>query len=336
VTEPENPLGKAQSTFVDRLPHRTTAAEKIPLADALGRTLHADVTAPEPAPPYPRAIAEGFIIYAASAHGASEESPRSFKIVGTCLPGDATFPPLQPGEAVEVACGSLVPDGPVALARMWEAKRDGNTVRVSRPFPPRFFIEETGCDMSLGAMIAPAGTVLGADHIGLIATQGIASVSVARAPRVTVFASGDEVVPFDQQLSPGLIRDSNTPMLCAAIAAAGGVANAGGIMQDDFARCVDIIREALKHADMIVIAGGTAVGGRDFVSDLLREVGELLVDGVPMKSGRPLIMGVAEGGHKPIVCVAGHPPEALRGFRLFGVAAIDRLLGRDRPLPADA
>jgi molybdopterin biosynthesis enzyme len=84
---------------------------------------------------------------------------------------------------------------------------------------------------------------------------------------------------------------------------------------------------------MIVISGGTAVGGRDFISDLVKAVGELIIDGVPMRSGRPLIMG--RSGKKPIVCVAGHPPEALRGFRLFGAAALDRLQGRAAELPLD-
>ena len=104
-------------------------------------------------------------------------------------------------------------------------------------------------------------------------------------------------------------------------------------MTDDFADFVEAMHMALKNSDMIVISGGTAVGGRDFISDLIREVGELIIDGVPMRSGRPLIMGVSN--HKPIVCVAGHPPEALRGFELFGVAAINRILGRNVDLPAD-
>ncbi|MDH5526068.1 MAG: molybdopterin molybdotransferase MoeA [Nitrospirota bacterium] len=333
MSEP-SPLVVAQQKFAAAVPLRATAAEQVGLADALGRTLAADVTAPEAAPPYPRAIAEGFVVHAASTQGASEESPRSFKVVGACMPGDDTFPAMQPGEAVEVACGSLMPDGPVSVARMWEAKRDGNTITVVRPFPPRFFIEEIGCDMAQGATVAAAGTVLGPDEIGVIAAQGIGKVAVAKAPTVTLFASGDEVVPFTDAMRPGIIRDSNTPMLAAAIAQAGGVPVAGGIMKDDFKKCVEAVNAALQTSDMVVIAGGTAVGGRDFVSDLLREVGTLLVDGVPMKSGRPLIMGLS-GNNKPIVCVAGHPPEALRGFRLFGQAAIDRLLGRDRPLPED-
>ena len=96
---------------------------------------------------------------------------------------------------------------------------------------------------------------------------------------------------------------------------------------------VTAVRAGLASSDMVVISGGTAVGGRDFISDLVRACGDLLIDGVPMRSGRPLIMGMSQD--KPLICVAGHPPEALRGFRLFGVAAMNRLLGCETDLPAD-
>ena len=103
-------------------------------------------------------------------------------------------------------------------------------------------------------------------------------------------------------------------------------------MGDDFDAFVAVIEEVLDDSDMIVISGGTAVGGRDFVSDLIKAVGELIIDGVPMRSGRPLIMGIAKG--KPIIAVAGHPPEALRGFRLFGEPALKKLLGQKVVLEA--
>jgi molybdopterin molybdotransferase len=122
-------------------------------------------------------------------------------------------------------------------------------------------------------------------------------------------------------------------MLAAAVTAAGAAPVIGGIMRDDFDKFVAAVKSALAQSDMILISGGTAVGGRDFISDLVQAVGELLVDGVPMRSGRPLIMGHAQG--KPIVCVAGHPPEALRGFRLFGIAALHRLTGCNAALPLD-
>jgi molybdenum cofactor synthesis domain-containing protein len=233
-----------------------------------------------------------------------------------------------------VVTGVVVPDGPYSIVRMWEAQRDGDRFAITRSFPPRFFVEDQGCDLKKGGVVISAGTQLGAAELGSIAALGITQLPVARRPRVTVFSCGDEVIAYDQALRPGLIRDSNSVMLCAAVTTAGGDAHNAGILGDDFETVVTAMRAALNNADMLVISGGTAAGGGDFMSNVVRDLGELLVDGVPMRSGRPLIMGVAKG--KPIVCVAGHPPEALRGFRLFGVAALNRLLGRDLPLPEDS
>lgn len=328
-----SPLVEAQEKFSQAIPFAAMPAETVSLSQALGRTLHGDLLAPEDSPPYHRAIVEGFAVHIADTQAASENNPVQFKIVGNVEPGDERCPQFGAGQAIEVNTGSIVPDGPIAIVRMWDCKRDGDTFTITRPFPPRFFIEDRGCDIKQGSVVLAAGTVIEAKDIGAIASLGLDKVPVARQPRVTLFSSGNEVIAHTQPLRPGLIRDCNGPMLSAAVTAAGGVPQFGGIMSDDFEGFVAAVRSALKHADMIVISGGTAVGGRDFISDLIREVGELLVDGVPMKSGRPLIMGVASG--RPIIAVAGHPPEALRGFRLFGVAAFDRALGRNVALPME-
>jgi len=328
-----SPLVEAQETFINAVPAQRMAAETIALDKALGRTLYSDFSAPEDSPPYHRAIVEGFLVNTAETRGASEENSTSFKVVGSVAPGDPVCPSFGAGEAIEVQTGSILPDGQVSIVRMWEAKRDGDSVSISRPFPPRFFIEDQGCDINKGDTIISAGTVLTPQHIGTIASLGLGEVSVASQPRVTVFASGDEVTPYTEPFKPGMIRDCNSPMLEAAVAAAGGQATLGGIMGDNFDAFVGAVRNTLEQTDMIVISGGTAVGGRDFISDLIKEVGELLVDGVPMRSGRPLIMGIADG--KPIVAVAGHPPEALRGFQLFGVPAIAKLMCQTTELPED-
>ncbi len=328
-----SPLREAQQKFAAAVPLRAVAAETLTLDQALGRTLCDDLKAPLDSPPYARAIVEGFLVRTEETAGASEEAPVTFRVVGEVNPGDAQCPSVGAGETVQVATGSIVAEGPYSIVRMWEAKRDGDSIAVSRPFAPRFFIEEQGCDVAKGSVVLAAGSVLGAADLGTIASLGLDTVTVAHMPRVTVFSSGNEVISHTETPRPGAILDCNSVMLSAAVRETGGTASFGGIMKDDFDAFVAAARKALAESDMLVISGGTAVGGRDFISDLLREVGELLVDGVPMRSGRPLIMGVADG--KPIVCVAGHPPEALRGFRLFGVAAMDRLLGRNRPLPED-
>lgn len=319
------PLISAQQTFLDATTADLMPAETVALSAALGRVLHSDLVAAEDAPPYHRAIVEGFVVHAADTRAASEENPVSFKIVGSVAPGDAACPAFGAGEGVETQTGSIIPDGEVAIVRMWEAQRDGDSFSISRPFPPRFFIEDQGCDIQRGSTILQAGTVLDASHIGTLASLGLDAVSVSHQPRVTIFASGNEVIPHTATMAAGKIRDCNSPMLAAAVAAAGGIAQQAGIIGDDFAGFVAAVKQALNDSDMILISGGTAVGGRDFISDLIKEVGELLVDGIPMRSGRPLIMGMA--GQTPIVAVAGHPPEALRGFRLFGAPALQKLMG---------
>jgi molybdopterin molybdotransferase len=332
MSEP-SPLVAAQRKFVDALPLRSLAVETCPLEQSLGRVIAGDVIAPTDMPPYHRVIVEGFLIHSEDSAGASEEQPVTFRVAGAVMPGDRHCPAFGHGQALRVATGSIAPDGAFSVVRMFEARQRGEEFSISRPFQPRFFIEEQGCDLRKGAIAVAAGTRLGAFHIGSIASLGIAHVSVSARPRITIFASGNEVIPYTDIPAPGQIRDSNSIMLAAAAVEAGGIPEMAGIMRDDFEAFVSTVRIALERSDMIVISGGTAVGGRDFISDLVRAVGDLIVDGVPMRSGRPLIMGHAKG--KPIVCVAGHPPEALRGFRLFGVAAIDRLQGRQAELPAD-
>jgi len=330
----KSPLVEAQEKFVDAIPKATTAAQPCALLGANGRTLAKSLVADMDMPPYPRAIVEGFLVNAADTKGASEDNPISFKVVGDVNPGDETCPAIGQGEAIQVATGSIVSDDPVAVVRMWEAKQQEKEFSISRPFPPRFFLEEKGADLKKGNQILEAGTLLKPWELGLLAGLGLDSVDVARAPTVALFSSGDEVISHTASLCPGMIRDGNAIMLSAAISTAGGIPHFLGIMRDDFDGFVEALRRALGDHDMVVISGGTAVGGRDFISDLLREVGSLIVDGVPMRSGRPLIMGISAG--KPIVCVAGHPPEALRGFKLFGAAALNILLGRQLPLPEDS
>jgi len=329
----DSPLVDAQQQFIDALSVKRTGSETCRLNEASGRTLASDVLAPTDMPPYHRAIVEGWLVNSADTKGADEGSPISFDIIGNIIPGDERCPTPGTGEALRVATGSIVVDGPVSIVRPWEGKEEANCVSITRPFPARFFIEEQGCDLKQGATAVAAGTVIGPAEIGTIASLGIDQVEVARPPKVTLFSSGDEVVPYTDPLKPGSIRDSNSLMLASAVTEAGGIPVIAGIMGDNFDRFVEAVKHALADSDMVVISGGTAVGGRDFISDLLKAVGELIIDGVPMRSGRPLIMGKA--GERPIVCVAGHPPEALRGFTLFGTAALNRLMGRDAALPED-
>lgn len=329
-----SPLVAAQQKFLDAVPSSATTSAPCALDQAFGHTLATDLTAPTDMPPYHRAIVEGFVVNTAETRSADENSPVSFQVMGEVKPGDTTCPAINQGEAIRVSTGSILPDGDISVIRMWEATfADGGKFSITRPFPPRFFIEDKGCDLKQGAIALAKGTCLSALDIGTIASLGIDSVEAKHHPVVSIFSSGDEVIPYTAPLTPGAIRDSNSLMLASAVTAAGGRAKIIGIMKDDFDVFVSAVKQALLDSDMILISGGTAIGDRNFISDLVSQVGELIIDGVQMKSGRPLIMGIANG--KPLVCVAGHPPEALRGFKLFGVPAMAKLVGQQVQIPED-
>lgn len=330
----ESPLVEAQKQFIERIPFRSTGPEACALAESLGRVLYEDLLAVMDYPPYHRAIAEGFAVNRADTENASEESPVVIDIGGEIKPGDPSCPGISPGQGLRVSTGSLLPDGDLAVVRMWDCTVQGDSFTVTRPFPPRFFIEEQGCEIEKGSVLLAAGTSLTPMEIGTVAAQGLSELPVARRPRVALFSSGDEVIPYIEPMRPGAIRDSNSVMLAAAVAQAGGIPEFYGIMRDDFDAFLGEMRRALEQVDMLLISGGTAAGGGDFIAGLVEAAGDLVVNGVPMRSGKPLIMGIADG--KPIVCVAGHPPEALRGFNLFGAAALNQLLGRQAALPADS
>jgi molybdopterin molybdotransferase len=184
-----------------------------------------------------------------------------------------------------------------------------------------------GCDVTRGAVVVPKGTRLGPDEICALAAQGLDAIPVATPPSSASSARqrGD---PHTARLTPGAIWDCNTSAPRRSCARSG--IKPYGIVRDDFDTFLRALKTALPTADDR--HRGRHGSRRPGLRQRPRRRAGLpgvLVNGVPMRSGKPLIMGVA--GQVPIVCVAGHPPEALRGFRLFGIPALARLLGRKLP-----
>jgi len=330
----DDPVQAALDRFLPAFPAGPKASERVTLEEVSGRVTAEDIKAAVDAPPYARSIIEGYVVHADETATASEKNPVSFTVAGSIPPGQAAPKNVAAQTAWEVTTGSAIPDGRFAVVKQFEIKRTGQRVTVIRPVAEGANIEAQGCDLTRGTVVVARGTRLGPDEIGLLASQGFEAVAVSEPPVVGIFASGNEVIPHGARLTPGAIWDCNTPALAAFIRQEGGIPKSYGIVRDDFDTFLRGLKAALPYCAMIVIAGGTAVEGRDFIADLLTAAGApgVVVNGVPMRSGKPLIMGVV--GTVPIVCVAGHPPEALRGFRLFGIPALARLLGRALPPPS--
>lgn len=323
----DDPVAIALDRFLASFPPGPLGVESVELMECRGRVLATDISAAIDSPPFSRALVEGFLMNVMDTGGVSEDSPAILTISGVIEPGKTFETPILHGTCLEVSTGSFVPEGAYAVARYMDIARAGGSITIKRPYSAGENIEARGCEIEKGAIILARGKRLSSREIMVLAGQGILSVDVARRPKVAIFSSGNEVIPPTEPIRPGYVWDANSYALSAQVEEYGGMAQFQGIMKDDFSAFQTALQSGLDQADMAVISGGTAVGGREFIAELINSLGRpgVVVNGVPMRSGKPLIMGVI--GNKPVVCVAGYPPEAIRGFELFGKPAIERLLG---------
>ncbi len=330
-SQASDPIQNALNQFLPSFTLGPVGTENIPIEKSLGRVTTKDIKVAIDSPPYPRSIIEGFVVNTSEIQPASEHQPLTLTVEGEITVGMSKVKALPPGKAMQVSTGSLIPPGDVTVIRLFDVERDGNQIQVKKSQQSAENIESRGCDHKKGSLLISKGKRITPTDIGLLASQGILKIQVGKPPKVAIFSSGNEVIHPTKAIKPGFIWDCNAYSLAASVQEQGGIPIFKGIMRDDFSRFLTRLNKILPQVHMVLISGGTAVGGRDFIKDLINAAGKpgTLVDGVPMRSGKPLIMGVV--GKKPIVCVAGHPPEALRGFSLFGIPALSRLLGEKAP-----
>ncbi len=327
MAQNDDPISDARRQFLNAVPKKEHASETISLREALGRILATGLSAKLDDPPYSRSIMEGFVLCTSDVEAASENNAIALEVVGSILVGQSEAKGLASGQVLQVTTGSFIPEGPYAVVRAWDVQRTENKIAVSKHAKPHDNIEIQGELRKKGELLFSQGHRIIADDIFLLASQGILSVSVACKPKVALFSSGDEVISASEPFRIGAIWDCNAHGLAALIEEAGGTPVFQGIVKDDLVDFTARLKMALQTADMAVISGGTAIGGQDFTAALLDAAGTpgTVVNGIPMRSGKPIVLGVADG--KPVVCVAGHPPEAARGFRLFAKSVIAELMG---------
>lgn len=324
-----DPIKSTQDRFITEIPKGPVSVETVPLLAARGRILSTDLAAVIDEPPYCRAIVEGYVVCVSDLAALSESSPLELNVAGEIAVGQDHASGLETGFTLSVTTGSFIPSGDYAVLRTWDVERKEGKILIRKSAKKDDCIEIQGEIRAKGSSLLKKGQPISTDDIFLAASQGITELSVARKPQVALFSSGNEVIAPTRPFSMGAIWDCNQYGLASLIEEAGATPIFKGIMKDDFEFFESQLKEALKEADMVVISGGTVAQNRDFTADLLDVLGPpgALVKGIPMRSGKPIVLGLS--GKKPIVCVAGHPPEAARGFRLFAQPAIEQLMGKE-------
>lgn len=300
-------------------------AETLPLDACAGRVLAEPVTARLTQPPFDAAAMDGYAI-----RWADLRLP--WRVVGESAAGHGWAGNMEPGEAVRIFTGAPLPPGADVIVVQEEVARADDMARLVGEGPPRIgaHIRPAGQDFAAGNGLIAAGVRLAAAHLGLAAAGGYRALPVVRRPRVTLIATGDELVLPGEIPGPGQIVSSNPAMLSALLRSAGADVHDPGLIPDNRAALAAALQDA--EADLIITIGGASVGDHDLVIPVLRELGATLdFWKIALRPGKPLLAGRLGGTR--VLGLPGNPVSAFVTALLFAVPLVSRMAGRTDALP---
>jgi len=307
---------EAERLFREAVDFAPLGPEEVALDAARGRVVATEVQAPVDVPGFARADRDGFAVRAADTFGATELEPRRLRLQDAAV-GTGVVPAVEvaPGTAVAIATGAVVPRGADAVVMVEDTDVREGEVEVMRAVWPGAHVSQAGSDLARGETLLRPGDLLSSRETGLLAAVGLARVPVVRRPKVVLFSTGDELLAPGEPWQDGRIYDSNLRILADAVRECGGEAVECGIVRDDADALRARLAAALAEGDLVLLSGGTSKGAGDLSYRILAREGRILVHGVALKPGKPVVLAVASG--KPVVILPGFPTSAIFTFHEF-------------------
>lgn len=307
---------------------RSLGSERIATRDADRRWLAATVVAGADLPAFDYSTMDGYAV-----------DPRDVES-GTALPvafesrTGMVPPPLAPKTTMRIFTGAPLPEGAAAVVPQEDVTREADRVTFARKPKPSAFVRRRGDDRRQGDVVLAKGAFLGPAQLALIASVDMGAVEVAKKPKVTVLATGDELRDPGSPFAPGTIPDSNGASLAALFARAPSDVRVAPRVRDDVGETERGIRAALEGTDLLVVVGGMSVGDHDLVRGALATCGVTIeFFRVAIKPGKPIAVGKAENGAL-VIGLPGNPASALVTGALFVVPLLRAMQGAERPFPA--
>ncbi|QPV62487.1 molybdopterin biosynthesis protein [Halosimplex litoreum] len=321
--------------------------ERVPLEDARGRVLAERIDAALDVPGFDRAAMDGYAVRASDTYGADSE-PVTLPVVGSVHAGETPGVALDDGQAVEISTGAVVPEGADAVVIVerteeiapdeGEDDSDANRhVRIETAVTPGENVMLAGADIAAGERALGPGTGLTPREIGLLSALGVDEVPVRATPRVAIVSTGDELVRPGGDLDhrAGQIHDVNSYAVATAVEEAGGDPVVYPHVGDDMDAMEETLLDAAADCDLVLTSGSTSASAVDVVYRVVEDRGELLLHGVAIKPGKPMLVGRIGGGSgasdesgetrgdgAAYVGLPGYPVSALTIFRTFVAPAI--------------
>ncbi len=311
------PLDEARARYDEALfsagALKHTRSEIIPIQDGLGRITAAPVWAARSAPHYDSAAMDGVAVRSGDTTGATETSPLSLT-----LPDQARW--VDTGEPVPVGFDAVI---------MVEVVReiDESTIEITTPVAPYNHVRAIGEDIVASELLLPENHRLRPADLGACAAAGITEVEVRRKPSVAILPTGSELVGIDADPKPGDIVEFNSLVLAGMLTEWGAEPVRLPPVSDDPAKLRCVISTAVEQHDLVLINAGSSAGAEDYTAGLVEELGQLVVHGVAIRPGHPIVLGVVDG--KSVIGIPGYPVSAAIACELFVQPVVEAMLGRE-------
>lgn len=278
---------QAKGLILDAI-NRLQETQQVPIRDALMRVLADDIYSNINVPSGKNSAMDGYAIYA-------EDIPKigkqELKQVGTSLAGKAYKGKTKLGECVRIMTGAIMPEGMDTVIIQENIEKTDTGIRIDSKEKNGANVREAGEDIAVGDCVLQQGTLLTPAELGLVASLGIANITVYRPLRVSFFSTGDELRSIGDELEDGMIFDSNRYTLYGMLKRLGVEINDMGVIKDNPGDLKQAFTQAAKKSDVVISTGGVSVGDADYIKDVLGEKGEINFWKVAMKPGRPLTFG---------------------------------------------
>ena len=296
--------------------------ESLPLREALGRVLAEDVVSPIDVPSHTNSAMDGYAVRAVDLPG---EGGREFPVPGTSWAGRPWLQPIEPGQAVQIMTGGMMPEGADTVVMQEHVEREGDMVRIGSGHKAGQNVRSAGEDLAAGQPVMAAGKRLTAADIGVLASIGLGEVSVFRRLKVAFFSTGDELRGVGEPLAPGEIYDSNRYTLFGMLKKLNVEIIDMGVVRDERELIEQALNDAAARADAIITSGGVSVGEADFVKETLEKLGSMSFWKIAMKPGRPVTFGHINNA--VFFGLPGNPVSVMVTFFQFARPALLKMTG---------
>lgn len=288
--------------------HPVTRRETVPILESYGRVSAETVISKISVPPFCRSAMDGYAVRASDTYGAAKLKPIMLRRTEVIYAGSVPKKSVSKEHCAEIATGAMLPKGADAVVMVEDTELDGGNILIYDSVHPGQNVSKKGDDISIGTAAISRGDVLNPSKIGAMAAIGRGEVSVYSKPLVAVVPTGNEIAELGRDLRPGQVYDINSFTLSSVIGANGGKARTLPIVSDSV-KDLERVVKTNKDCDMLVFSGGSSVGERDVMLDVLEKHGSVVFHGVAIKPGKPTLFGTI--GKQLLFGMPGYPTACL-------------------------